>query len=381
MHPLHLKELEAFFNHHQPPCISVYLPTHRCSPDNALDPICYKNLLRTVEMSLQRKFPAREVRPYMERLQAIAADAPFWIHRLDGLAVLASADRFGVFELQQPVKELAVVADSFHLKPLLRYLQSADRYQVLCLDRQRARLFEGNRYVLDEVDLSGLPVTRDEALGKETAQRFVTFTTYGKGGQQTAMFHGQGGHKDEVKSENERFFRVVDRVILDQHSRAVGVPLVLAALPEHQGLFREVSANPNLVPTGIPKNPEALSVAQLREEAWTAVAPRVEERMNKMIEDYRIAHSRWMGEDSVAEVAKAAVAGRVGGLLLEADRILPGRLDRTTGEFKPAELIDPETDDVLDDLGELVLRSHGTVLVVPKERMPSTTGVAAIYRY
>jgi len=40
---------------------------------------------------------------------------------------------FRVYRLQRPVPELAIVADSFHTKPLLRILQSADRYQVLAL--------------------------------------------------------------------------------------------------------------------------------------------------------------------------------------------------------------------------------------------------------
>ena len=38
-------------------------------------------------------------------------------------------------------------------------------------------------------------------------------------------------------------------------------------------------------------------------------------------------------------------------------------------------------DDMLDDLGEMVLRQKGTVLVVPAEQVPSKTGLAAIYRY
>jgi len=40
------------------------------------------------------------------------------------------------------------VADSFHTKPLLRVLQSADRYQILALNRHEAKLYEGNRYFL-----------------------------------------------------------------------------------------------------------------------------------------------------------------------------------------------------------------------------------------
>lgn len=38
-------------------------------------------------------------------------------------------------------------------------------------------------------------------------------------------------------------------------------------------------------------------------------------------------------------------------------------------------------DDVLDDLGELVLKKGGEVIIVPAERMPTSTGAAAIYRF
>jgi hypothetical protein len=51
---------------------------------------------------------------------------------------------------QRPVPELVVVADSFHVKPLMRILQSADRYQVLGLNRREIKLYQGNRDVLDE---------------------------------------------------------------------------------------------------------------------------------------------------------------------------------------------------------------------------------------
>lgn len=42
---------------------------------------------------------------------------------------------------------------------------------------------------------------------------------------------------------------------------------------------------------------------------------------------------------------------------------------------------DPEVNDVLNDLAKMVFRSKGEVVILPRERMPSETGVAAIYRY
>jgi hypothetical protein len=87
----------------EPPCISFYQPTHRANPDNLQDPIRYKNLVQKAERSLREKYTGREVRPLLERFQALAGDYHFWTHQRDGLAVLASAGTFEVFQLQRPV--------------------------------------------------------------------------------------------------------------------------------------------------------------------------------------------------------------------------------------------------------------------------------------
>jgi hypothetical protein len=53
----------------------------------------------------------------------------------------------------------------------------------------------------------------------------------------------------------------------------------------------------------------------------------------------------------------------------------------SAGELEFDDLSHPELDDVLDDLGAIVHKTGGEVVVVPTERMPSGTGIAAIYRY
>lgn len=216
----------------EPPCISLYQPTHRANPDALQDPIRYKNLVRDAERSLREKYSGREVRPLLERFQTLADDYHFWAHQRDGLAVLGSAGTFEVFRFQRPVKELVVVADSFHLKPLLRVVQSADRYQVLCLDRHEAKLFEGNRDALDEVDVGDMPTTIKAALGEQLTDSHQGVGVYGKragtgalaqGG--TGSFPGFGGKNDEMDIDQDRFFQVIDREVLDRFSRPSGSPL------------------------------------------------------------------------------------------------------------------------------------------------------------
>jgi hypothetical protein len=360
-----------------PPCISLYQPTHRANPDNLQDPIRYKNLVRDIEQSLREKYRGREVRPLLERFQLLADDYDFWTHQRDGLAIVASADTFEVFRLQRPVKELAVVADSFHLKPLLRMVQSADRYQVLCLDRHEAKLFEGNRDALDEVDVGDMPTTITAALGEELTdpQRRIAYNA------QPAVFHGQGGRKDEVDKDAERFFRVIDREVSDRFSRPSGLPLVLVALPENHTEFRRVSRNPFLQKDGVAKHPGSLQPEQLRAEVWRAVEPKYLARLARLTEDHRTAAARGLAASDLEDVAQAAIAGRIGLLLIEADREIPGRFDPATGEIRPARFADPEVDDLIDDLAEVALRAGGEVVVVPAARMPTDTGLAATFRH
>jgi hypothetical protein len=80
-------------------------------------------------------------------------------------------------------------------------------------------------------------------------------------------------------------------------------------------------------------------------------------------------------------VAESAVAGRVATLLIEAERHVAGRIDPASGRIEYGDLAHPEIDDVLDDLGQLVLNKGGQVVIVPAERMPSQTGIAGIYRF
>ena len=372
----------GLLNSHEPPCLSLYQPTHRHRPDNAQDPIRFRNLVKSLDESLRQKFTSREFQPLIEPFLALADNREFWMYTLDGLAVLGAPNFFRVYRLQRPVVELAVVADSFHIKPLLRILQSADRYQVLGLNRQKIALFEGNRDTLDEIELApGIPRTITEALGEEITEPHMTVASYGMGAGGPAMRHSHGSKKDELDKDAERFFRAVDRAVLQQHSRPSGLPLILAALPEYHNLFRQVSQNPLLIPEGIDTDPAALAIDTLRERAWRVVEPRYLARLAALVDDFGAAKPKGLGADDPALVAEAAIGGRVATLLIEADRHIPGRIDYTSGRIDPGDLAHPEVDDVLDDLGELVLKKGGQIVIVPAERMPTRTGIAASYRF
>jgi hypothetical protein len=367
----------------QPPCLSLYQPTHRHGPENQQDLIRFRNLVKELETSLRQKYPAVDTRLLVEPFQELARDHAFWNHTLDGLAVLGGPSLFRVFRLQRPVAELAVVADSFHTKPLRRFLQSVGRYQVLGLSLQKIQLFEGNRDALDEIDPApDVPRTISEALGAELTEPHQTVASCGGvGGESTPMHHSQGGKKNEEDIDAERFFRAIDRAVLEHHSRPSGLPLILASLSEHHHLFHRVSHNPFLMPEGLPINPDVLPIDELRERAWQVVEPQYQARLATLVDEFAVAKSKGLGSDDLVQVAQAAAEGRVATLLIESDCQVPGRLDGAPGRVELADLSHPQADDLLDDLDKLVGKMGGRVMVMPAEQMPGRTGLAAIYRY
>ena len=296
----------AMFSIPKPPCLSLYQPTHRHHPDNQQDPIQFRNLVKALEDSLRQKYPTRDVRP----LQNVRGSQFLESHsggispagiprRVPSLQTAASGRRAGCGG-----------GPSFHLKPLIRILQSADRYHVLGLSRQETKLLEGNRDTLDEVELSpAVPRRVTEVVAEDSKEALLSVWSPSPG---AGVRYGPGSRAELVEKETERFFRAVDRAILEHYSRPSGLPLLLAALPEHHSFFRRISRNPFLIAKGLDIHPDALPIEALRDRAWHAIEPHYLARLTGLVEMFGAARSKELGADDLAQVAASAAAGRVG---------------------------------------------------------------------
>lgn len=375
----------AFLETDAGPHLSLYQPTHRNHPDAREDPIRFKNLVRQLEASLAEVVPSSQINEWLAPFRELQDDGPFWGHNLDGLAVFAEEGRARVYRLRHAPPERAVVTGGYHVKPLLRSLQAADRFLVLALDRERVRLFEGDRHGLDEMPLhQDVPATITDALGEELTEPHLEVGSYGApGGQGPGMHHGHGGRKDDLDVDTRRWFQAVDRAISEHHSKPSGLPLLLAALPEYQGAYREISHDPQLIDASVEAHPDSLDRDALRDRAWEALRPTYEAQLAAVAERFGQEEANGKGSRDPDAIAEAVINGRVATLLLEEGRFEAGRVhDDGRIERLDAASDDPGVhDDLFDDLAERVLSLGGRVWVVEADRMPSDTGVAAIYRY
>ncbi len=384
MEILNKKILQELLSVKSATCLSLYMPAHQSHPENLQDPIVYKHLLKQLEVSLLQEHAVNEVGQYLEPFESLIKDKDFWNHTSPGIAIFSSPGVFKVIGLQKSFEKLAIVTDSFYTKPLRQYLQTLDRYQILGLSLDRIQLFEGNRHSLVEITLpEDMPINLTAVLGKQLTDKYSTVGSYGGVGiGSEGMHHGDGGIKDQIDIDTEKFFRFISKEILENYSKPSGLPLILAALPEHHSLFHEVSKNPFLVKEGIFKNPEYISADNLAKMAWEVMEPVYLLKIKTLTEQYAQAKANNLASDDLEITSKAIEAGKVATLLMEAGRIIPGKIaDDNTGSIDNGSINNPEMDDLLDDIANRAIKIGTDVLVIPSSDMPTQTGLAATFRY
>src|SRR5699024_11376570 len=102
------------------------------------------------------------------------------------------------------------------------------------------------------------------------------------------------------------YFHTVDQAIRSYHNGRTRRPLVLATVAEYQGLFREVSENPNLLDMGLESNPfEEIRQNRLGEARCAIAEQALHRESDRWVERYneRAAHNESENDEKQVEYA------------------------------------------------------------------------------
>lgn len=242
------------------------------------------------------------------------------------------------------------------------------------------RLFEGNRHSLVELELVDELL---EPVANDAVDALVDTNSIPDASLDNLNIQNVGGSNiDEEDKDNESFFRDVSNLIYERYTRPTGWPVILAALPVNHSLYHKLNKDNLLLHKSIAINPTSISADKLAVLAWEIMEPEYLLKLDSYVSRFEQAKANDKGSDDVKLVAVAAVEGRVDTLLIEADRMIAMRITNlVTGNTQNKDLTNPKVDDLLDDMAELVTQMGGQVIVLPAEKIPSETGLAAIYRY
>ncbi len=358
------------------PCVSIFLPTERAGREVQQNPIRLKNLLKEAEHRL-KDLGVRGVESITKPAHDLVTDGSFWRHQGDGLALFLAPEFAESYTLPVVFEELAVVADQFHLKPMLPMMSSGEHFYVLGLSQKYVKLFRGGRYSVGEVRLSGVPATLSEALQYD--DREPSLQSHSGGGAR-AIFHGQGLGKDDPKDDIKRYFRLIDsglhEILKDERA-----PLVLAGVDYLLPLYREVTEYPHVLPDGVVGSPERVSTEELHSRAWEIVSPLFDRDCENAKARYLAVADTPTGTADVKRAIRAAHQGRVETLFVAIGKHLWGTWDEVTEAIHLHDGPESGDMDLLDAAAAQAWLRGGAVFAVPPDEVPGGGRLAAVLRY
>jgi len=375
-------------------CASIYMPAYPAGAEMKQDSIRLKKLLAEAERLLVdgglRSPKAREI---LEPARALIPNQDFWQRQSQGLALFCSPNGFYHYQLPFEFKELVVVAQRFHLKPLIQIYRSGHRFFVLAISRKKVKLFEGTQYKLAEVDMERFPPKLADELQYEATEmeKELTFhaATPGAGSRakRSALFRGHGIRLEDIKTNTREYFNRVDEAMYEMLTQLQmpneESPLVIAGIDYLHPIYWDANTYPNLMDDGIKGNPWLMTPEELHKKAWVIVSPYLANEQEKSAALYRKLKAKGEGlaAKDMKEIVLAAYLGRVRTLFVALDKKQWGSFSPDLRRVEVHEKEMPGDEDLLDFAAVHTLMKGGNVYVAESDKIPSGEPLAAIYRY
>jgi hypothetical protein len=397
MLPVSWESLRMLLRPRSAPCVTIVQPT-QAPPRGEGTVTALRHLIDRVQLSLAATRSRDEVEAILAPWRALEMDPLLWSHGGDGFAGFGARGEAWLMPLAGPLTASATVGSRFRTLAMVEHVAAIQRCRVLVISSRLVRVLDGvgdgeGKARLVPVPLSrgtgqSFPdgsVSRDEivALERQEPHRVL----HGSGPAGIKVHGGFGSRAEGVAADTHRFFHDVAGMVATIGSPPsagfllVGLPRAVAeftdALPLARHPFVRMTVHPHLV------GKEEL--AHVVGDVLRASRRRREIALTEAFQGARV-YGRGTGDFS--DIARAAAAGQVGTLLLESGRRESGSIDSITGTIDfPSESEDRDIpgidagDDLYGALAELVLAHSGDVVCLPASKMPTRTGVAAIFRW
>lgn len=353
------------------PCISIYVPK---MPDQTLQ-LEYEALVRRASHLLL--FDDRtSLRNSLLDILNKFNPAEHFSSRDQGLALFVNKHWSGYFLTGHELPSKTVVADTFHLKPLLDDLQGTHIYHILVITGDEAVLLHCDSGNCTEVHTFLLHHGQHSSSihwkhldESETAQLpYLQSQTRGRGLQD-----------NKYKRKSVKLFLKWIEAKINKEPGYKSTPLYVFTADVLFQSYKEITGHPQPVfckmdiSAGVPRIEALLHQANLH--------------VQKSISQQKAVSSKTVGElarekkvvDDLFKISKAAIGGKVKTLFLRDNIEIWGHFRRKSGEITFHEKqLDSKDDDILDDIACEVIRHGGEVVVLTGKEMPSPSPAAAI---
>jgi hypothetical protein len=261
------------------------------------------------------------------------------------LVIFASPDNQQIYHLPIKCPEIVAVGHHFYLLPLAGLPAQLETFYILTLSSNHVRMLRANLFGCQEMPISGLPSSLDQALWFKETEKTTRISHRGQGGSH----HGEGADTRSSDPDKVTFVQMIDAAVI-QRLGADGPPLVVAAAEPLAGLWTRISRYKKLMPA-LEGNPDHLSTHQIHSKASAIMRPILENRGQAELNRFQALAGQNSGQaiSDPAAILHAAKAGRIDTLLYDESARQPATIFGET-------LLAGSEPNVLDDLADESLR-------------------------
>ncbi len=318
------------------PMVSIYASKKSGILDTRSLNDLWKEILHKVESILLKDFTRTFVHSFLEPLAIDNLLAK--CESIDkGIVIFYNSKFQGYVRVQTEIDDLIIVADSFHVKPLLRIKNNERGFVILTMSMKTIGLFtekDGHLYKLKEFKNTAIDANVDVDTNKYPREHPKEFFS-------------------QMATE------------LNKIVNSLQLPVILAGVKDHLGHMKKFLNSPLVVEGAIVGNVERLKINELRERAYNIVVPYYKLKEKESLVDLDKAINQNHAVTYIEDIALSAVQGKVKKLYVVENRHLWGRVNKITGEvFISPRQINSHEDDILDDLSQIVLLKGGDVVVI-----------------
>ena len=365
-------------------CISVFMQTHPAGAEvnEHVDNTAFKTMLRQVGAKLKQKgFDSDAIEVLLKPGYNLLSNDKFWRNLSHGLAAFMANGFFKLLRMPLAPKDELVINSTFHLTPLLPMITQNDYFYLLVLSKKQARLYRADAFGMVYIPVSEVPRGVDDVVHFEEKDDQKLFRTGSSGAGGGANYHGIGSGKPDDKENIAMYFDEVDESLFKAVLHAEHVPLLLAGVDYLIPIYKQVAKYKPIWRDAITGNKDYEDLNSLYQEARKKMEPYFEERHNKALEAYANSSGTHLTSSSPEDVIPAAYYKRVWHLFVQHDQHIWGSFDEMNNRLIIHASQEDGDENLIDKAILKTVMNAGEVHLLPKDRMPSQSPIAALMRY
>lgn len=274
------------------------------------------------------------------------------------VGLFRNENSFRILSLPVPVEQTCVVATSFHVKPLLRWMQVDREFLFLGISEGSASLYQGNQNSFNLIDTIIFPAILLKSTDPDTYQDL-------KKSRLKSL-----KYDETTEWLNEWLFG------LTKESKP---PLFVAGQKVLTNVFLKDTSYQNTRRQPVWTSFSQEKATEICSEIRSILKKDAKKDLEQALMEFYQAEDLNLANKNIFQIAKATIKGKVLKLIIADGINIFGKIDKKSGglSIHPTHL-DHEDDDILDDLAQEVLAQGGEVVVASREEIPKGRPILAI---